>query len=115
MERIKARPELSKKFPAIDGLPDSQGLTVRPDIAGILELSDDEFEQWYQERFDAVSSMLAQIRLIGSVPSLAKKRVEREEDETMASFSEFYVLLEDLEEAMGVLELIARIRKEDLG
>lgn len=114
LPEIMERPELTDKFPAIDGIARGRKTAVRPDVGGILQLSDEDYENWFAPRYKAVNEMLEKFKLIGSVPNLSLGEIEHEGDETIASYSEFFVIIEDLEEARTYLLTIDKIRKEEI-
>jgi hypothetical protein len=119
--KYSACPDLTKNYPAIDGIAkpernhhrsdnncmaedrvyfDSAEEAIRSDVLPILDLSDAEFEHWYRERFDALTKVLKEWELIGSIPNLGWT------DQPMTfgqSVTQFRYQIEGLNEALNHL------------
>ena len=88
---MRARPELSDFFSAIDGIkkPDRNHRetdcntsgemytrydpaqdAVRPDVLKILLLEESQFVDWFNRRWKAVNRELKRLKLMGSIPAL---------------------------------------------
>ena len=123
---IKEYPELTKLFPAIDGIAtkssnyerdDVKWVTppyceIRSDVLEILQMPDSTFIPWYDEKMKAITALIYLFVAVGDVPHLGYGSEEQK-----LTFGTGFTLLRDqiklLHEAKKHLELIAKIRKDD--
>jgi len=87
---VEPRSDLSENYRAIDGIAlgsapgvrDANGnmqysepeLAVRSDVRSVLEMGDDKFRMWYDERKEAITRQLADYELFASIPNLGYGR-----------------------------------------
>lgn len=114
---IKKRPDLTRDYPAIDGITKDEEdsfpakTAVRSDVENILEMSDNDFNLWYLERRDAISSLLRTYNLVGDIPDL---RFANEDNKRYMKDSEaIKPIIEVIERAQRNLEVIKRVKEED--
>lgn len=78
------RPEWTKDYPAIDGIqtfdevdPDTAcwksraKASIRPDLVKILNLSEKEFQYWYEPKVSAVEALLVNFEIFATIPNLS--------------------------------------------
>jgi hypothetical protein len=116
---LKERPDLTEKYPAIDGIRkqdrnfrecDMGGVfytpseePIRPDVAKILALSKIEFDNWFYPRFEATKTLLDQWKLFGSIPYLSYGGAA---EYTMTANSTINYIVDSLEKGMDYLNKI---------
>jgi hypothetical protein len=111
---IKQRPGYTEKCSAINGIV-KEGLggkptgdAVRKDVLEILLKED--FPIWYRKRADAVLAMIANLKLVSSVPDLFYPSREH----TMKDSVSIGSLLEAYEKALEYLNAMHKVWSEDI-
>lgn len=102
--------EALSEFPALDGQTDekSKSLPIRSDVLEILELSEGDFNEWYNERRGMAQILLKQFELVGSVPHL---RYSSEGQKiTMGGCGTIRDAIGNLKETIKYLDEIKRVR-----
>jgi hypothetical protein len=120
----RERPELTDKFPAIDGIEKAKGSAgsqgfyspedaVRADVAEILAMNGKDFYDWYEPRFKAVENLLEQFKLFGSVPHLHYGSNERSQEHKMTAVSSVRGLVESLQQGREYLLKIREVWQDE--
>ncbi len=120
---IKPLPELTDKYPAVEGIAKSAGIPteehpcvhlaqnpIRSDVLEILKLQDGIFDEWYARRKEATERELADYRLFASIPHLGYGAEEQKLD--MCAYSHVKSHLQSLEEGLEFLEVIKLARSK---
>lgn len=81
--------------------------TTRSDIEKIINLKDDDFKTWYEERKNFAESALKGYKLIGTIPELNSS-----DERKMADYTQLSHHIEILEKSLTYLEILKDIREE---
>jgi len=128
MIKIKPRPDLTAKYPAIDGIATPRGKdepyecrttgmmisrylvetpAIRSDLIPLLKMEPSAFAEWLSVRRTAVKDRLAQLILITSIPQLDLARDDDQAVRTFAAYTQLSAEQKYLEEALATLEILA--------
>lgn len=122
--KSKEHPEWSEKYPAIDGIAKEQVAyqhdrtrppvvdvpnqePIRSDVEAILELGDDEFEEWYRTRKETAERLLRDYETVGSIPDLWYAHEQQQ-----LTIRPYMNIIGVLEKGLEYLDIIKQARDE---
>lgn len=119
-KRYPVHPEWSEEYPAIDGIETKSelrgehvkpgGRPVRSDIELILDMPEEEFNQWISERRETTSNLLKEYELFTTIPHLGY--VSEQAKFNMSALTHVETHKEVLKRGLDYLDKIEQLYKE---